>query len=203
MRSRAAILAVLGAVLAGIWLTMPGVAQQPAPASRSPVAVVNIPQVFRHSREIQSLNESFKARADQMSKDIESQSRIIVDRENEIKVRFSSDGRDYKDRMQTVLSERIGLRISTEEKQAEMLRVHQRRTEEFYAKVMGVVQSLAQSEGYDLILYREDYEVKNARDPEELLEMIRQRKVLYESARADITKRVLDKLDADFAASAK
>jgi len=63
----------------------------------------------------------------------------------------------------------------------------------------GVVEKIAAQDGYDIVLYRDEFE-PILTDPEAVREQIRSRKVLYCSPRADITAIVLDKLNADYRA---
>ncbi|MDD4888639.1 MAG: OmpH family outer membrane protein [Phycisphaerae bacterium] len=212
MHNRILALLALGMLAASVWLLTPGVAQPPAPtvtaapvvpAGRSAVAVVNVPQVFRDSKELKVLNASFKSQAEELKKNIDNRTKVLTDREAEIKKTLDADSKDYKERMKDLQTEWVKIRVETEEKQKDMVAEHQRLTEQFYSKMSTVISKIAQPDGYDVVLYKEDYAVKDARSPEELLDMIRQRKVLYDSARADITKQVVDKLDAEYATAPK
>lgn len=207
MRNRLAYLIVVGLLATGYWLLTPGSADpaaSPAPAGgRNIVAVVSVPQVFRDSKEIRSVYDEFKKRADALKTEVDNRSKLLGEREEDVRKKFAEDSKDFKDRMREIVSERINLRVSMEEKRQDLVSQHQARTADFYGRMSKVIETLARGDGFDVVLYKEEMTIKDAKSPDELLAMMRERKILYNTARADITATVIEKLDLDWSASPK
>ena len=192
------VLAVLMVCLiaTGCWLLSPGQAQPAPAAGRSAIGVLNVPQIFRDSREFKAMTAQFEQRATQLKSNADAQEKALADRAEDIRRRFQPDTKDYQDRMRELLTERIRYRVTLEVESKDMLLEHQRLTEAFYSKLCRVVDDIAREQGFDVVLYREEFQTRSAQGSEELLAMIRQRKILYCSTRADITDTVLKRLDA-------
>jgi Skp family chaperone for outer membrane proteins len=72
----------------------------------------------------------------------------------------------------------------------------------FYKDLLKVTEEIAKREGYDLVLYKGEFE-SISMDPEQIKEQIRSLHVLYANPTTELTQLVLDKLNADYRAKPK
>jgi len=199
-RSQILTLLGVGLVATGYWLLSPGQAQPATPPAHSLTGVVNVPELFRDSQEMKTLDAEGRKRAENLKTNADKQTAALAAQEKDIREKFEPTTKAFKDRMRDLLTERIRFRVTMEEQRNDMLIEQQSRSEAFYAKIGKVVETLARDDGLDVVLFMSEPNLKSARNSEELLAMIGDRKVVYHSARADITAKVLERLDADFAA---
>jgi Skp family chaperone for outer membrane proteins len=188
-------LATVGLAASTWWLLSPGQAQ-PAPAARAVVAVVNVPVVFRDSESIKASRKDVEERAKHIKADAEAQQKTLIDREKSIRDKFNPESKDYGDQMRELLTERIRHRVELEERGIDLQLEQQRVTTAFYGKINKCVEDCARENGYEVVLYTEDFEFNKALSLEDLLAMIRQHRVMYSRVGADITREVIKRLDA-------
>jgi Skp family chaperone for outer membrane proteins len=194
-------LLAVGLAASAWWLLSPSQAQ-PAPAgSRAVVAVVNVPSVFRDSEAIKASRKDVEDRVKHIKADAEAQQKTLIDREKGIRDKYNPDSKDYKDQMRELLTERIRQRVTLEEQGIDLQLDQQRTTASFYGKINKCVEDVARENGYEIVLYTEDFEFNKAQSLEDLLAMIRQHRVMYNRVGADITREVLKRLDAMAAAA--
>lgn len=197
-RSNLLMLLIIAAAAAGFWMLSPTHAQHAAGSARNSVAIVNVPLVFRSCKETTAMNRDLEAKTRQVQANMDAQAGRLKKMEEDIRQNFAPDSKDFNDKMRELLAERIRMRVTVEEQQRDIIIEQQMRAEAFYAKINRHVQAIALADGFDIVLFHEDFAPKDAQGPEQLLDMIRQHKVIYNSPRADITKPVIDRLDADF-----
>ncbi len=186
---------LMAMVLSGFWILSPGQAQQQGNGFLT-VAVVNLPQIFKQAKEIDDLKAQFQAKQDSLEKE----AAIRRDRIKALKDardQFKVDHPNWKKKNQELMVENIELRVWMEEAQNNLLTQHNLQTEQFYDKTMSAIETIARAEGVHIVLYKESYDVKAPR-LDELLEKIRQRKVLYNSAQSELTDKVLIRLNGDY-----
>jgi Skp family chaperone for outer membrane proteins len=197
-RSNLYTLLLVSAVAAGFWLLQPTHADPAPAAGRNNIAVVNIPLIFRSSKETIAMNKELEERTRQIEANTRSQADKLKKMDEDIRALVDKNGPDFKDKMRALTVERIRMDVTLREEQWDLMTSQQLRAEKFYGRIIETIQSIAVADGYDVVLFDEDVDVSEAKSPEQLLAKVRQRKVLYNSARSDITKKVLDRLDVEF-----
>ncbi|MBK9120095.1 MAG: OmpH family outer membrane protein [Phycisphaerales bacterium] len=73
---------------------------------------------------------------------------------------------------------------------------------QMYRDLIAAVNAIAQAEGYDLVLYRGEFEAISM-DPEVVRDQIRGNQVLYSATGINITQQVLDRMNTDYRAQGK
>ena len=101
--------------------------------------------------------------------------------------------------IQDLFAEQITFKNWLEIKQATMAREVGLWTTRVYQEILDTVAAVAQQEGWDLVLYRDEFE-QGSFDPNVIRDQIRGRKLLYASPAVDLTQKVLDKLNAQYRA---
>ena len=189
-------LVTVGLLASGWWLLSPGQAQQAPAAARAVVAVVNVPIVFRDSDTIKASRKDVEERAKHIKADAETQQKTLIDREKSIRDKFNPDSKDYRDQMRELLTERIRQRVALEEQGIDLQLDQQRVTASYYGKINKCVEDIARENGFEIVLYTEDFEFNKALSLEDLLGMIRQHRVMYSRVGADISREVIKRLDS-------
>lgn len=72
-------------------------------------------------------------------------------------------------------------------------------TVQLYKELLKATQVIAAQGGYELVLYRDEFEAPSM-DPEQIRAVMRDRKVIYANNAIDITQTVQDKMNADYRA---
>jgi Skp family chaperone for outer membrane proteins len=67
-----------------------------------------------------------------------------------------------------------------------------------YTEIARAAEEVAKSQGFEIVVTRE--EIVLTRDPQQIRDQIRNRKVVWASAATDLSQAVLDKLNADYRA---
>jgi Skp family chaperone for outer membrane proteins len=102
-------------------------------------------------------------------------------------------------KLQEQLAEQISFKNWGDFKQAAMGREVGMWTTRVYTEIVDMVAVVAQQEGWDLVLYRDEFEEVSF-DPNVIRDQIRGRKLLYASPAVDLTQKVLEKLNAQYRA---
>jgi Skp family chaperone for outer membrane proteins len=71
-----------------------------------------------------------------------------------------------------------------------------------YKEIVRSVEDVAQKQGYDMVLYKGQFE-NVSMDPEVIKEQIRRIQLLYANSGTNITQSIIDKLNADYRAQPK
>ena len=193
-----AIMAVLAIAL--VWTQRAPQAQAaPAPATGLNIAVVNVSKILTdckeyadHEKQTAQKGEQIKAKLEQLSKEIESL-------QKEIEVALEPGSAEYLERLQEWINKRALYQAYSDGQKQVLEAEHQAWAETLYTKLLEEVEKIAQAEGIDLILNK-DQSPLNTRKLSDLLEVIRGRKVLYSTTELDLTDKVLDSLNQRYAA---
>lgn len=103
----------------------------------------------------------------------------------------------YESRREELLRMQIDYKNWVDLKQAQMGREVSRWSGRVYEEIIAAVQQVAQQSGIDVVLYKDEF-IPQVDSPEAMREQIRRRKVLYCSSNADLTDKVLIKLNQDY-----
>lgn len=161
-------------------------------------ACVDVVHIFNEYQRQKDLSEEMKDVQDKLQLEGD-QRRRQIDAQQATVNAMSSDDPALVGKMRELLKMQIEYKNWFELKQAEMTREIAIWSANIYSEVLKVVEKIAVQDGYDIVLYRDEFEPLMS-EPEAIREQIRSRKVLYCSPRADITSIVLDKLNADYRA---
>jgi len=183
---------VLAAVVA-LWSYQAGIAQ--VPGSRPlKVAVVDVTRVLSDCQENLDRQERTDARQ-RLFEQKRNQLKQEADRiREELETMLKPGTDEYKERIQSFF-DKLGEADAYQKGQQRIFAVDmQAWVETLYAKFVEEVKKLAQEQGVDLVLNKDDIPLTTT-DLTELRTMVRSRKVLYNADRLDWTARVIDNMD--------
>ncbi len=100
-------------------------------------------------------------------------------------------------RMHDLLAMQIDYKNWVDLKQADMSREIGVWSVKIYKEIVKAVEDIAKRDGYDLVLYRGQFE-STSLDPEQIKEQIRSIQILYANNAIDISTVITDKLNADY-----
>lgn len=194
------LVAVAAAVLAVVLAT--GWAQAPrTPAQPTRVAVCDVGAVFNGyakrdalNAELEKKREEAKAANDDLTKKIDN----LEKRLNQLK----EGTREHEQRLEEYQKLSIQQAVFMKFTEDTFMSRHRLMTAEIYRDALDEIARVAKQAGYDLVLYREQIDIKSKTTPE-LYQKIAQRKVLYAADTIDITRTVLDELNRRYRESKK
>ena len=190
---------VAGIVAAGVFASNnPLAAQGGSSASSGRVACVDVVRVFNEYQREKDLEEEMKQVRDKLELEA-AQRKQKIDAAKAVLDAMSTDDPIRTKKMRELLELNISTRNWMDITQAAMAREVGIWTTKVYKEILAVVETIAQEKGYDLVFYRDEFQVVSM-DPAEVREQIRSRKLIYASNAADISQAVLDKLNADYRA---
>jgi Skp family chaperone for outer membrane proteins len=198
-RYRTMILIAAAAVLAAVVLPN-ALAQTGGGASPTRVAVCDVISILRDYEKakgvtagLESLRDEIKEKDQQRQQEIESLQLELQSYRTD-----SEQFRQTRDKIERLAIER---KAWLEYQKAVALREHHQQYREIYDEILNKVQQVAEQSGYDMVLFRSQQQLLPTQSTGQLLEEIERRKVLYSSARVDITPVVLESLNAEYAAA--
>jgi Skp family chaperone for outer membrane proteins len=178
------------------WLIGTGHAAEKATPMPTSVAVVDIVKLFNEYQRTKEIND----RLTKQQQDLQTQRKQKLDRIDALKAElenFHPDSKDYYERQKELLKLSIELDSYSRVTAEEIKREFQVLTEDIYKEMTAAIEAVAKEAGYELVLFVDKMEIKGDTFPT-LLENIRQRKVLYNAPRLDITDSVLDYINQDY-----
>ncbi len=107
----------------------------------------------------------------------------------------------YKERVQEMLRMQIDNKVWYDTMQATVTRELSVWSNNIYADIASIVGETARERGFDVVLYKEEFEA--GADPEAIKERIRRRKVVWSSGNVDLSNDVLAKLNQRYSAQPK
>lgn len=190
---------VAGIVVAvGFTASGPLAAQGGSSASSGRVACVDVVKVFNEYQREKDLEEEMKQEREKLELEA-ARRKQKIDAAKAVLDAMSTDDPIRTKKMRELLELNISTRNWMDITQAAMAREVGVWTTTVYKEILAVVETIAEEKGYDLVFYRDEFQVISM-DPAEVREQIRARKLIYASAAADISQLVLDKLNADYRA---
>jgi outer membrane protein len=157
------------------------------------IAVVSIPQIMKDSLRAQALQTQVLQSRDtgiQELKQMEAKLQVV---QADIEARKPGSA-EYSKLKQDYMQKSATIKAQQEFLQQELMLKNQRAMETLYKEVLAAVNSVAKSQGYELVLDRDEVELP-ANSPSELSLAIQTHKVLYSVDYLDITTSVIDALD--------
>ncbi len=159
-------------------------------------AIVNVVYVFNEYQRQKDLTEE----VNQLKAELEAEE---VERRNKIDaLQATIDAMDpndpnYTQRMHELFQMQVEYRVWGEVKNADLKREIGLWTVRMYRELVAKVEEIAEQQGYDLVLYRGQFEQLSS-EPEVIREQIRTNHVLYASGSIDITQTILESLNQEY-----
>lgn len=199
----AAVAALLGLAA---WTTWDAAFAQNAKTPSTPnvratgrVAAIDVAAAFNEYQRQKDLTEEMNKLRKQLDEENRARLQKIDAKQKELDMLDANDPA-YVKRMRDLLAMQIEYKNWFDLKQAELSREVSVWTARIYREITQAVEQVAQREGFDLVLYQQEFPPASL-DPEEMKNRIRNRTVVYTSPAADLTQAALDKLNADYRAA--
>lgn len=183
------------AVYAVAILCVPGAALGQA-GKGGRVGVVDVALLFDEYQRQKDLTEEMKSLRQALDDENRSRLQKIDAKQKEIDL-LNPDDPAFLKKMREVLQMQIEYKNWFDVKQAELSREVAVWTSKIYKEITVGIEQIADREGFDLVLYREQFPGVSV-DPEEIRNRIRNRTILYARNTIDLTTIVLEKLNADY-----
>lgn len=186
------VFAIVLAVGLSSWLTARG---QDAGRRARPtaVAVVAVQRVFNTCKEKADIDASFRSALEQAEADRETRAKQIQQLQYDLEL-IAPDANAYSEKRSEIERSLVELQVESTFRKNQVVREQMLRYDALYHKLKEVCAEAARESGYDLVLFRESDELKY-KTPQELVNQIGGRKVLYASEDLDITDQVIQKLN--------
>lgn len=162
------------------------------------IACVNVVQAFNEYQRQKDLTEEMNQLQSQLQTENTQRRQRIDALQAEID-KLDPDDPTFVGRTREMLAMQIDYKNWMDLKQADLSREVGLWSVRIYKEIVKAVGEVARRDGYDLVLYRGEFEVITM-DPEVIKEQIRSTKVLYANPSIDITQVITDKLNADYRA---
>lgn len=173
-------------------------AQGARPAAGARIACVNVGLVFDEYQRRKDLNDEMSQVQEQLKAE-ELQRRQKIDALQAEIDKLDPEDPTYVARQREMLALQIDYKNWGELRRADLTRETAVWMVKIYREILKAVQGVAERDGYDLVLYRGEFEPGGA-DLEMVTDRIRDHKVLYAHPSIEITQIVLDALNEAYRA---
>ncbi len=184
-------------LLAGtLWLGR--VTAQPAAVApaQTRVAVVDVAQVFNNSQQAKDLTSELEQRRQALQ--VEAQQRQRELEALRMDLDALAPGSDaYQAKLDQIEQAGVSAQVWQRVEEAKLQRTHNRLTEAMYNRILEAIGQVAQEQGFQLVLYRDNLDMPTDTQ-RELMSKIALRKVLYHDPGLDITDAVLARVNQQY-----
>jgi len=173
-------------------------AQGAAQAEPTAVAVLNLQDVLAQIDENSLFSEGMQARSEVFRAEFELRQANITKMRNELAILVEGSD-NYKEKEMEILNTLI--EAQTWQQFQEQVALLDQRTHlaALYIKIVENAEALAQQRGIDIVLLETPIPDFDTLNPEQLLNAIATRKVLFNTDEVDITRSVVEKMNTDWA----
>jgi len=190
-------LAIVAMVCAAILLGMGfvGRADQPA-AVPTRLAVIDMVRVFNNYQKTLDQQQQLKRQGERIRDEEQKRKRAIEKAKLDMDA-FKPGTPEYNQASEKVLKMSVELRAFQELMLQKIANNQKLWTEAIYKEITDAVATYAKSHGLSVVLYLDEFDIKS-NTTKELLEKIRQKKVIYHDSRLDISQDILNMLNEQY-----
>lgn len=163
------------------------------------VAVVDIVRIFNEYERQKDLETEMKQLQERLQLDNQQRRQRLEGLDATVSAMDSTDP-NYAGKMKELFEENLAYKNWMDLKQAGMAREIAVWTERMYKEITATIGEVAQRQGIDCVLYKDEYQTLGA-DVDSIRNQIRARKVLYANPSIDITSEVLTRLNETYRAA--
>ena len=193
---------LLGLLVAiALILTYAGLTSQPLEAQNQPkaaktaVAVVNVAELISKCQKNQDFQADVQKRQVKLVQEQKDRETKINQLRQDLDLAGSAAERQKKER--EITKALYEFQAWQQIEQQNLLRDQRTALIELYGEIDAAVATVAQQEGYDMVLFDTPTPDFDTLNPEQLVQVIGNRRVVYRSEDVSMTKKVLAKLDLD------
>lgn len=170
-------------------------AQNQGKAEKTAVAVVNVAELIAKSQENKDFQAGVEKRQAALLKEQKDRELAINVLRGELDLAANAAERQKIER--EITKKLYEFQAWQQIEQQNLLREQRTFLIELYGKIDAAIGVIAQQEGYDLVLFDTPTPDFDKLNPDQLVQVIGNRRVLYRSEDINLTKKVLAKLDLD------
>ncbi|MFK7790176.1 MAG: OmpH family outer membrane protein [Phycisphaeraceae bacterium] len=199
IRQHAKLICLLAAVALGMgylgFQSQPLEAQNQPKAARTAVAVVNVAELIAKSQKNQDFQASVQKRQVKLRQEQKDRETKINQLRQDLDLAATTAERQKKER--EITKALYEFQAWQQIEQQNMLRDQRTFLIELYGEIDQAVAVIASREGYDLVLFDTPSPDFDQLNPEQLVQVIGNRRVVYRSEKINLTAVVLEKLNLD------
>ena len=192
------LLGTLIAAVAGLGVWTANLQAQANVAKAVSVAVLDIETVFNELTERGTVEANIQSRIGELQKWENDKKKEITRMQNDLAI-MDPDQPDYDKLQQDLRRAAINLRVELEVAQRQIEQQKAMQLESLYRKILDGAQTIAEQSGYDLVLLKDRMPNLRGANQQQVAALIQVRKLLYSAPELDITARVKQKLNNDWA----
>lgn len=161
-----------------------------------PVATIDVVKIFNEYQRRKDLTEEMKLEQDKFQNEGKAREQKVDALTREMQA-YNPDDPAYKVKVADLLAMKIDNKNWAELKQIMITGEVAVWTRKIYQEISEAAARMAESRGVDVVLYRDEFPPP-VRDPDEIRNIIRQRKLIYSNPAIDLTDEVLATLNAAY-----
>lgn len=201
IRQHAKLICLLAAVALGLGLVaVQGQrleAQNQAKAEKTAVAVVNVAELIAKCQKNVDFQGEIQKRQVQLRQEQEKRQGVIGDLKNDLDLlAANTTARTKKER--EITKALYEFQAWQQIEQQNLLRDQRTMLVELYGEIDLAVAAIAQREGYDLVLFDTPTPDFDKLNPDQLIQVIGNRRVVYRTDKINLTPNVLEKLNLEY-----
>ncbi len=192
-----AMLAVALVVIAGLFISLRSTdAQDVAKVSSGKIAVVNVTKALTECQEYLDRQKETEKRGTEARAEMGRIKEEADAIDEELKNVYEPGSKEYSEKLKTWFDKKARLEALKEYEQQTLSIETRAWTEALYGKLTIATAQVARENNLTLVVNKDDTDLSNTRNIQELFAVIRERQVIYNAPTLDITGMVIEKMDA-------
>ncbi len=171
-------------------------------ASAPPVSVgtVNVETVFGNLDERNAIEADIQSRVSELQQWEQEQRKEISAMRSNLEI-MQPDSPNYQRQREELEKKLINLRVELEVRQRQIEQHKALQMEQLYRKIIDGTEQVARQAGYEVVLMKDETPNFTGANQQQMAALIQVRKLLYADADLDLTDRVTQQLNNNYAAS--
>jgi len=189
---------VLGLIAALSLLAGPAAGLASAQSEQSTrIAIVDIQQVFNSLEEKTAIEADLRTRTQELQEKEEQRQKELQQLQSDLEI-LAKDSPAYKQKMEQLEMGAIELQAWRQFETKKLNRERALQIERLYNETLETIGSVAEENGYDLVLYQEQKPDFSGVKPEQIGGAIASRKVLWASDALELTEQVITRMNNEY-----
>lgn len=188
------------ALIAGVTVAAFNTQSTDAQNAKKPavIAVVDVQKVFANLKERDAVEADITQQTEALQKEATERAQKIKELEADLPL-LAKDSKAWKETRENLERMAIEFKAWQEFKKRSLEREKVIRIQELYQKAIDQIGKVAERDGYDLVLFKDQTEAPSTSNQQQIAAIIQNRKLLYAAERMDITDQITQVLNNQFA----
>ena len=195
------IILFVAALIVGTWAASFGAgrlqAQAAGPADKTAVAVLNLQDVLSQLNENNAFQQATQAKNEQLQQELGNRQIAVKQMQNDLAY-LAPDSEDYQAKEEQIFETLIELQTWQQVQEQRNILDQRTHLANLYRKVVQAGSSVAENQGIDLVLLDTQVPDLDRLNPEQLLNAIATRKVLYHNDSVDLTRQIIEQMNTEW-----